>query len=228
MIVETCINLSIKLVKLNRQYRETKENNELLKAQMDEAIAINNDFINQRENAFNLTLELMKNKLNELEERIRNDINEVKLNLVHNNIRQELNETHDTCDEILKLDKRKLDNLKVKFNNFKCYLEALNDINEEEDYSDDNSKEYLDILRKMLQESTHNLFIYRTVLKENQQESIKNTIKTPKSKQKNSYLNLPRIKKHHAELVHWKDDDENDNFECIESDRTLILALESK
>jgi hypothetical protein len=36
MIVETCINLSIKVVKIGRKLRETKTNNEILKAQMDE------------------------------------------------------------------------------------------------------------------------------------------------------------------------------------------------
>lgn len=38
MIVETCINLSIKIVKIGRKLRETKTNNEILKAQMDEVI----------------------------------------------------------------------------------------------------------------------------------------------------------------------------------------------
>lgn len=222
MIVETCINLSIKLVKLNRQYRETKQNNEVLKAQMDEAIAINNDFINQRENSFNLTLELMEKKLNELEERIRNEINEVKLNIINNELRQQLKETNETCNEILKLDKRKLDNLKAKFNNFKCYLEAISNIDEyEEDYYDKESKEYLELLRKMLQESTHKLFIYRTVLKENQKELIKGTILSPKGRHQKFNLNIPRIKKHRAEIVYWKDDED----EFIESDKTLI-ALE--
>lgn len=41
MIVETCINLSIKVVKLSRKLRETKANNDILKAQMDEV----SDFI---------------------------------------------------------------------------------------------------------------------------------------------------------------------------------------
>jgi hypothetical protein len=36
MIVETCINLSIKVVKIGRKLRETKSSNEVLKAQMDE------------------------------------------------------------------------------------------------------------------------------------------------------------------------------------------------
>jgi hypothetical protein len=36
MIVETCINLSIKVVKIGRRLRETKTNNEALKAQMEE------------------------------------------------------------------------------------------------------------------------------------------------------------------------------------------------
>lgn len=36
MIVETCINLSIKVVKIGRKLRETRTNNEILKAQMEE------------------------------------------------------------------------------------------------------------------------------------------------------------------------------------------------
>jgi ankyrin repeat protein len=36
MIVETCINLSLKVVKTSRRLRESRTNNEILKAQMDE------------------------------------------------------------------------------------------------------------------------------------------------------------------------------------------------
>ena len=36
MIVETCINLSIKVVKMGRKLRESRSNNEVLKAQMEE------------------------------------------------------------------------------------------------------------------------------------------------------------------------------------------------
>ena len=79
MIVETCINLSIKVVKLSRRLRETKSNNEILKAQMDEAIAINNDFINQRENVMNISLDLMQRQLNQLETKIFSEIDKLQL-----------------------------------------------------------------------------------------------------------------------------------------------------
>lgn len=40
IMVETCVKLSIKVVKLSRDLRETKNSNEALKAQMDEVILI--------------------------------------------------------------------------------------------------------------------------------------------------------------------------------------------
>lgn len=43
MIVETCINLSIKVVKISRKLRETKSSNDVLKAQMDEVIILISD-----------------------------------------------------------------------------------------------------------------------------------------------------------------------------------------
>lgn len=88
MIVETCINLSIKVVRLSRRLRETKSNNEILKAQMDEAIAINNDFINQRENVMNISLDLMQRQINELESKIYYEIE--KFNMENRNLREKL------------------------------------------------------------------------------------------------------------------------------------------
>jgi len=86
MIVETCINLSIKVVRLSRRLRETKSNNEILKAQMDEAIAINNDFINQRENVMNISLDLMQRQINDLESKINYEIE--KFNMENRNLRE--------------------------------------------------------------------------------------------------------------------------------------------
>lgn len=40
MIVETCINLSIKVVKLGRKLRESRSSNEVLRAQMDEVCSL--------------------------------------------------------------------------------------------------------------------------------------------------------------------------------------------
>lgn len=88
MIVETCINLSIKVVRLSRKLRETKSNNEVLKAQMDEAIAINNDFINQRENVMNISLDLMQRQINELESKIMFEIE--KFNSENRNLKEKL------------------------------------------------------------------------------------------------------------------------------------------
>jgi chromosome segregation ATPase len=88
MIVETCINLSIKVVRLSRRLRETKSNNEILKAQMDEAIAINNDFINQRENVMNISLDLMQRQINDLESKINYEIE--KFNMENRNLREKL------------------------------------------------------------------------------------------------------------------------------------------
>jgi hypothetical protein len=48
MIVETCINLSIKVVKLSRKLRETKSNNDILKAQMDEVIILRGPSIHKK------------------------------------------------------------------------------------------------------------------------------------------------------------------------------------
>jgi ankyrin repeat protein len=78
MIVETCINLSIKLVRTSKKLGEYRRANEMLKCQMDEAIAINNDFINQRENSLNITLDLMKKQLNELESKFVREIERVQ------------------------------------------------------------------------------------------------------------------------------------------------------
>ncbi len=49
MIVETCINLSIKVVKIGRKLRETRSSNEVLKAQMDE-VCINGNSLNLSKN----------------------------------------------------------------------------------------------------------------------------------------------------------------------------------
>jgi chromosome segregation ATPase len=88
MIVETCINLSIKVVRLSRRLRETKSNNEILKAQMDDAIAINNDFINQRENVMNISLDLMQRQINDLESKINYEIE--KFNMENRNLKEKL------------------------------------------------------------------------------------------------------------------------------------------
>jgi hypothetical protein len=74
MIVETCINLSIKVVKFSRKMREYVKQNELLRTQMEQAIEINNDFVNQRENVMNISLELMDRQLNDLTDKITNEL----------------------------------------------------------------------------------------------------------------------------------------------------------
>ena len=95
MIVETCINLSIKVVRMGRKLRETKTNNEILKAQMDEAIAINNDFINQRENVMNISLDLMQRQINELEAKINYEIE--KFNMENNYLYKDSIDNLFTC-----------------------------------------------------------------------------------------------------------------------------------
>ena len=177
MIVETCINLSIKVVKIGRKLRETKASNEVLKAQMDEAIAINNDFINQRENYMMVSLDVMQRQINELSTKVLQEIEKleaenanlketiatldelpkqsydcehfastcsnndlsrsVELEIHHelheslkvnlNACQQELLNTKQNCSKVLKMDQKKMDNIKSRFNEIKINIEAAND-----------------------------------------------------------------------------------------------------
>jgi hypothetical protein len=279
MIVETCINLSIKVVKLGRKLRETRNNNEILKAQMDEAIAINNDFINQRENVMNISLNLMQRQINELENKIFSEIKRLEdennnlveridslsksksnnyLNLFDNNnnrqtnrtnnnrtdivlnqnnklknfkslnslnyignenddrnyvltkntyliykkntpqisltnvendltaCKQELINTNQNCHKILKLDQKRLESVKSRFDEIKSHMDASNDFdlfkpNTNNNNNSDNmsdifsTKEHLDVLKKMYQDATHKLMIFRNALKERQLTKVKLT-----------------------------------------------------
>ena len=227
MIVETCINLSIKLVRTGKRLRESKASNEILKAQMDEAISINNDFINQRENIMNISLDLMRRQIDELEAKLLKEIERVqtenrslfqtiqtlkttcassaaeeinyrylnlspipscpdshqqpanRLNLLESELaaaKQELGNTELNCYKILKIDQNRLDNVKTRFDEIKQNAEhggdsnlnsnVVFDFNKKKELGE--SKEHLDILRKMYQETTHKLMIFRNALKERQ------------------------------------------------------------
>ncbi len=236
MIVETCISLSIKVVKIGRKLRETRSSNEVLKAQMDEvslkirdgllkitifkvflllifkAIAINNDFINQRENYMNISLDLMKKQINELGEKLVNEIdklqaenkslrqslrveqsknteNKKSLNVYQNedyccldelikkNINcceKELLNTKKNCNRVLRLDQKKMENIKSRFNEIKINIEASNEAGKCSDGQSCEStakdiiesREHFEVLRKIYQETTHKLMIFRNALKE--------------------------------------------------------------
>lgn len=184
MIVETCISLSVKVVKVSRKLRETKVNNEILKAQMEEAIGINNDFINQRENCMNISLDMMQRQINEFESKLINEIERLgnenknlmkKINfqvehetnlqekenekikiLFENqlkNCKQEVNNTQKICHNVFKMDEKKLNSVKSRFNEIKLTIETANEINLNSRCSDSNcfdiieNKEHLEVLR---------------------------------------------------------------------------------
>jgi hypothetical protein len=232
MIVETCINLSIKVVRMGRKLRETKTNNEILKAQMDEAIAINNDFINQRENVMNISLDLMQRQINELEAKINYEIEKFNMenrnlkekldilnsqlksftnsndklieannmcNAINNkniiiqpnleSVRQDLANTRQICSKVIQMDQKKLDSIKTRFEEIKSNLDNSHLSSSSSSSSDEmklkcsngviqpasscdntelvENREHFEILRKMYQETTHKLMIFRNALKEN-------------------------------------------------------------
>ncbi|CAF0837743.1 unnamed protein product [Brachionus calyciflorus] len=182
-IVETCINMSIELVKLKRLYRECKSDNEALKIQMEETIAINNDFIYQRENSVHISLELMQKQINELEnkfmseiDRLKNENESLKVEINRSNLRsveinredfkkeieickKEFLNLHKNSNNFLSIDYKRIDNLKNRFEQMKL----KNEYEPEKDHITNN--DHIDILRKMHQETTHKLMIFRNAVK---------------------------------------------------------------
>ncbi|RNA08103.1 synphilin-1 isoform X1 [Brachionus plicatilis] len=177
-IVETCIKMSLELVKLNRVLRECKADNEALKTQMEEIVAINNDFIYQRENSVHINFDLMQKQIDNLEYRFMNEIDRLKnenerlrsekfefkskvedfdFKKEIEKCKKELFKTNKNSNNFLAIDYKRIDNLKnrfeaIKFKNFdnKTFLE---------------DSDHIAILRKMHQETTHKLMIFRNSLK---------------------------------------------------------------
>lgn len=161
-IVETCINMSLELVKLNRMLRESKSENEALKIQMEETIGINNEFINQRENSVHISLDLMQNQINELESKFLGEI--CRLKKENEQLRGKLNESRhvdsdqfqkeienckkellNTCKNsinFLAIDHKRIDNLKNQFEEIKLKGSLCT----KHDFDKDN-KDHIDILR---------------------------------------------------------------------------------
>lgn len=237
MIVETCINLSIKVVRLSRKLREAKSSNEVLKCQMDEAISINNDFINQRENVMNISLDLMQRQINELETKISSEIEKFnsenrnlkeKLDIVNSqlksftssndkliemnnncnalncknmliqpsieSVRQDFINTKQICSKVIQMDQKKLDSIKTRFDEMKSKLDSSSSSSSSSseimkskcstiinscDYTDIiETREHFEILRKMYQETTHKLMIFRNALKEHNKSDHQQRPKT--------------------------------------------------
>lgn len=96
-------------------------------------------------------------------------LNNRKVSLLEKEIhmcKQELMNTETNCQKILKLDQTRLDNVKSKFDEIKKTMDCQNNLIESVKSASD--KEHLDVLRKMYQETTHKLMIFRNALKERQ------------------------------------------------------------
>ncbi len=210
------------------------------------AIAINNDFINQRENVMNISLDLMQTQINKLEVKVLSEIErlyaenkylkesleaakksiqnpsqshhplknsnnnsnqhhvehnasavEIEIQIQKNpepyerstlksfksieNIqkfeselsvcKEEIIKTKLNCVNVLKMDQKRLDSVKTKFNEIKHNIETT-EVNTKVNLSNcENTdlietKEHFEILRKMYQETTHKLMIFRNALKD--------------------------------------------------------------
>lgn len=154
-IVETCIKMSLELVKLNRILRECKVDNEALKTQMEEIIAINNDFIYQRENSVHISIDLMQRQVDELENRFLTEMNRLKsenerLRKAENKsiiddfdfkkeiekCKKELFKTTKNSTNFLAIDYKRIDNLKNRFEAIKFKKIDNRSFPEESDHID--------------------------------------------------------------------------------------------
>lgn len=158
-----------------------------------------------------------------------NNNNEKVMDIMVNNLniaKTELLNTRNNCNKILIMDNKKMENVRLKFNQIKNYIE-MNETNNSsnlnaDDFEDENKEEYLEVLRKMYQEATHKLMIFRNMIKERQRGgSTSSSQCTPTiSVQLNSNRNMsdlnddtsiepsllmgqnmPNIRRHHAKLV---------------------------
>jgi hypothetical protein len=144
-----------------------------------------------------------------------------------NSTKNDLLSTRDNCNSILNLDNKKMENVKSKFDKIKNYVEmneAQNNnnnlsINEENDIIE--NKEHLEILRyswiylisnqnllkfsilcfrKVYQEATHRLLIFRNLIKEREKLTLN---------YRNNNKNVPELAKHHARIQYL-----DNNGEC--------------
>ncbi len=97
-----------------------------------------------------------------------------------NMCKEEIIKTQQSCANFLKLDQKKLDSVKSRFNEIKQNIETSEVVTKCNMSNCDNSdiletKEHFEILRKMYQETTHKLMIFRNALKDrnfmNQQQN---------------------------------------------------------
>ena len=86
--------------------------------------------------------------------------------------KEEIVKTKQNCTNVLRMDQKRLDNVKTRFNEIKQNIETT-EINTKFNMSNnaDNTdiletKEHFEILRKMYQETTHKLMIFRNALKD--------------------------------------------------------------
>jgi hypothetical protein len=145
-----------------------------------------------------------------------------------NSTKNDLINTRDNCNSILNLDNKKMENVKSKFDKIKNYVEmneAQNNstnlsINEENDIIE--NKEHLEILRyswiyldllksksikfcilcfrKVYQEATHRLLIFRNLIKEREKLTLN---------YRANNNNVPELAKHHARIQYL-----DNNGEC--------------
>ncbi len=85
----------------------------------------------------------------------------------------ELLNTKKNCNRVLRLDQRKMDNIKSRFNEIKINIEESNEARCNNGPSCEatandiiESREHFEVLRKIYQETTHKLMIFRNALKE--------------------------------------------------------------
>ena len=157
-IVETCVKMSLELVKLNRCLRECKSDNTALKTQMEEIIVINNDFIYQRENSVHISFDLMQKQIDELENRLMVEMNKVKIEneqlkkkfQIRQNLREddfdfkkeiekckkELFKTKKNATNFLVIDYKRIDNLKNRFEEIKFKNIDSKNYPEDSDHTD--------------------------------------------------------------------------------------------
>ena len=116
-----------------------------------------------------------------------------------NSTKNELMNTKNNCFSILNLDCKRMENVNSKFNQIRNYIEMNEAQSNANSSIDENemiveTKEHFEILRKMYQEATHKLMIFRNLIKErdkavNMNSSRSNTTTTNSYKRKPIYNN---------------------------------------